>query len=218
MNKQYKIIDVLLLIVSLCLMLLLIIDNYVTSDQKKFKLEYEKYNGKESLLYSKKYPTIEIPITNNIEYTSYKKVIKILEKGTGVVFLSYPQCIKSRIIISDFLNDAKKMNVDKIYYANIYSIRDEKKLIDNKVETIKKGTNDYYKILELLGENKKVYKEVGDDSSRIYLPAIIFVKNGNLESVYQSSSDSDEQSFKKMTKKERKEFRKTIRNNIRKIR
>lgn len=118
-----------------------------STDAVKFKEEYNKVDS-----------------DNVFVYRSIKEIIKILENGTGVVYLGFPECPWCQAYVS-YLNDVAKENeISKIYYYNI-------------LEDRKNETEDYKKILELLGK----YVEYDDEGNkRIYAPTIIFVSNGEV--------------------------------------
>lgn len=109
----------------------------------------------------------------NDEYTSVKEdnlfvyktsseIVDILENGTGVVFLGFPECPWCQAY-APYLNDAaKKAGMDQIYYLNIKSIREN-------------NTSDYKKIVKLLGNNL-LYDEEG--KHRVFVPDITIVKDG----------------------------------------
>ncbi len=117
------------------------------TDALKFKEEYTKVED-----------------DNIFVYRSVSEIIKILENGTGIVYLGFPECPWCQAYVP-YLNEvAKSYNVSKIYYYNILNDR-------------KENTDDYKKILELLGE----YAEYDDEGNkRIYAPTVIFVNDGEI--------------------------------------
>lgn len=123
-------------------------DNKETiSDATKFKEEYTKVGD-----------------DNVFVYRNIEEIIKILENGTGVVYLGFPSCPWCQAYVP-YLNEvAKEKGISKIYYYNILNDRKEE-------------TDNYKKILELLGE----YVEYDNEGNkRIYAPTIIFVSNGKI--------------------------------------
>lgn len=116
-------------------------------DNEKFAKEYTK-----------------ISKDNVFVYRTMDEVIKILEKGTGIVYLGFPECPWCQAYVP-YLNEVAKENkVEKIYYKNISQER-------------KDNTKEYQKIMELLGK----YVEYDDEGNkRIYAPTIIFVKDGKI--------------------------------------
>ena len=104
----------------------------------------------------------EVSEDNLFVYTSSKDVIEILETGTGIIFLGFPECPWCQAY-APYLNDvAKEEGLTEIYYLNIRKIRE-------------KNTNDYQKIVSLLGDNL-LEDEAGNP--RIYVPDVTIVKDG----------------------------------------
>ena len=117
------------------------------SDAIKFKEEYSKVDD-----------------DNLFVYRSIEEIIKILENGTGIVYLGFPECPWCQAYVP-YLNEvAAKNEITKIYYYNILNDRKEE-------------TEEYKKILELLQD----YVEYDNEGNkRIYAPTVIFVSNGKI--------------------------------------
>lgn len=103
--------------------------------------------------------------TDNIfVYRNSEEIIKILEHGTGIVFLGFPECPWCRAY-APILNDVAKSNgIDKIYYYNIADDR-------------RNNTATYQKLISILNDNL-LYDEEGNH--RVYVPDITFVKDGKI--------------------------------------
>ena len=194
-------------------------DNKITDDEKNFAVEYENFNGKKSLTSGKKYMEVKIPEKNGVEYISGEKVIEILREGTGVVYFGFPECPWCRNMIVPLL-EVMQEEGEKVYYYNAYSIRDDKDLDENgNIVTYKEGTENYYKILELLGDKADVYEGLNDDSiKRLYFPTVVFVKHGKVVDKHVSTVDSQKTPFKKLNNKQIKELKDIYRKNIKKMR
>lgn len=101
---------------------------------------------------------------NLFVYRDADEIIKILEHGTGIVFLGFTECQWCRAY-APMLNDIAKANrIDKIYY---YNISDDRR---NNTET-------YRTLLSLLDDNL-LYDEEGNH--RIYVPDVSFVLDGQI--------------------------------------
>lgn len=133
-----------------------------TADAIKFKGEYEK-----------------VEEDNVFVYRSIEDIIKILENGKGIVYLGFPECPWCQAYVP-YLNDvAKEVGISKIYYYNILNDRKEE-------------TDNYKKILELLGE----YVEYDSEGNkRIYAPTVIFVDDGKIVGM-DSETAKDTKGFK----------------------
>ena len=215
-NKRLKQIILFLVLVMVVIAIFIIKKEYVTGDEKKFKREFENFNGKTSLSFSEAYPSVKIEKHNGVKYASDSEIVDRMENGTGIILLAYPEGIRSRILLQDFLEVCYQENVKTIYYFNAYSSRDEKEQKDDTVVTLREGSKNYKRILKLLGDQANPYQEVNDGSKRIYFPTIMVVKKGKILYTYQATGE-EESSFEKLTKKQMQEFRKELKENIKKI-
>ena len=67
----------------------------------------------------------EVAKNNVFVYRNIDEIINILEKGTGIVYLGFPEC-KWCQRYTKYLNEvAMDMGISKIYY---YNIREDRKL------------------------------------------------------------------------------------------
>ena len=188
------------------------------SDEVKFKQEYESLNGKSNDK-DKVYKTIDISANNGIKYVDAKEVIDILSSKSGVIYFGFPECPWCRNAIGVLLSARKEAKLDKIYYYNALKIRDVKHLDDaNNVVEDKKGTEEYYKILELLGDKAEVYQGLNDDSiKRLYFPTVVFVKDGKVLSIHSSTVDSQKDPYDSLSKSQKKELKKIYVDGMREV-
>jgi len=101
---------------------------------------------------------------NYYVYRDIEEIIKILEHGTGVVYLGFPECPWCQAYVP-FLNEVADIEgLEKIYYFNI-------------LEDRKNNTKEYQEIVGILS-NYLQYDEEGN--KRIYVPAVIFVSDGEI--------------------------------------
>src|SRR5574344_2332928 len=104
----------------------------------------------------------QVPEDNIFVFKSADDIIKILEHGTGIVFLGFPECPWCQRY-AKYLNEVAKENgASCIYYLNI-------------LEDRKNNTQNYQKIVGLLSGNLQ-YDDEGNE--RIYVPDVTFVKDG----------------------------------------
>ena len=101
---------------------------------------------------------------NYFVYRDIDEIIKILEHGTGVVYLGFPECPWCQAYVPMLNEVADIEGLEKIYYYNIYEDR-------------KNNTASYQQIVNLIGEYLQ-YDEEGN--KRIYVPAIIVVSEGQI--------------------------------------
>ena len=120
------------------------------SDSKKFKNEYESLNG--TKVEGKSVRNINIDKNNPFIYSSAEEVAKKIEnKETFAVYFGFKECPWCRSVIESLIEVSSDLGLEEIYYVDVKNIRDTMKVNDDgKVETAKKGTSGYYKLLKLL--------------------------------------------------------------------
>lgn len=125
------------------------------SDNQKFSEEYS-----------------QVPEYNLFVYRSDSEIIKILENGTGLVYLGFPECQWCQAYVPILNEIADTEGLDKIYYHNI-------------LEERKNNTESYQKIVSLLSDYLQYDNE---GSKRIYVPAVIAVSKGKIVGFNDESS------------------------------
>ena len=166
-----------------------------TDYEVKFKNEYESLNGKANEK-GEEYKNVSIDDDNNVTYIDENKVIDILENGTGVIYFGFPECPWCRNAVPVLISAADEVGMD-IYYFNALSIRDVKELDEyGDIITTKEGTKEYYKIIELLGDNADTYSGLDDESEkRLYFPTVVFVRDGEILGLHSGTVDSQEDPY-----------------------
>ena len=148
MQKRYYIIGF-ILIVGICLSLVFLFNNKENnlSDAEKFKSEYNM-----------------VQEDNVFVYRDQDEIIRIIENGTGVVYLGFPECPWCNYYVK-YLNEvAKDVGIEKIYYYNILEAR-------------KNNTESYKKMVNILND----YLQYDDEGNkRIYVPAVIVISKGEI--------------------------------------
>lgn len=142
MKKNKIIIGVIIIILIISLSIILM--NRKQTDNIKFSKEYE------------------ITENNIFVYKDINQIIKILENGTGILYLGFPECPWCKAYVKYLNETALENNLDKIYYFNI-------------LEDRKDNTEEYQKIVSILQDYLR-YDDEGN--KRIYVPAVISIKNG----------------------------------------
>ena len=213
-----KIAIILSIFIIIGIILYFILDDNATVDEQRFKTEYEELNNKKNDK-GKKYPIVSIPKDNNVIYASFDEVMELLDNGTGILYLGFPECPWCRNAIQVLIETAKDNEVDQIYYFNAESMRDEKTLDANgKIVTTKKGTDEYYKLVDKLEDYLGPYEGLNDESiKRIYFPTVIFVMGGKVVGIHVDTVESQIDPYKKLTEKQQKELKQIYTNNINKI-
>jgi glutaredoxin len=128
----------------------------------KLYQNYQNKNKTDAIKFSEEYT--QVPNDNIFVYKSSDEIIKILEHGTGIVYLGFPECPWCQRY-AKYLNEVAKENgASCIYYYNILDDR-------------KNNTEIYQKIVSLLSGNL-LYDDNGNE--RIYVPDVTFVYNGKI--------------------------------------
>ena len=147
------------------------------SDASKFKEEYESYNGEKT----------SIPSDNVIKYSTITELLDIIKNKSGVIYLGYPTCPWCRNAITPLLEAASSTSLDRIYYLNMYEVRDIISYENGEFITTKEGSEDYKKLLERLDSILDEYvlgdlngNEVKTGEKRIFVPLVVFVRDGKI--------------------------------------
>ena len=116
----------------------------------------------DSVKFGKEYASVDAD--NVFVYRNIDEIISILENGTGLVYLGFPECKWCQAYVPYLNSVAKENNLEKIYYFNILEDRNN-------------NTDEYMEIVNLLKFYLK-YDEEGH--KRIFVPAVIAVKEGKI--------------------------------------
>lgn len=147
MKKKILIISIFVLLIGTLICLLIFNANQNETDGEKFAKEYGS-----------------VSVDNVFVYKDIDEIIKILENGTGIVYLGFPECPWCKTYVK-YLNEVAKENeIDTIYY---YNIREERQ----------NNTDKYQKIVSLIS---KYLQYDNEGNKRIYVPAVIAIKKGEI--------------------------------------
>ena len=122
----------------------------------------KKDNNTDNIKCSKEYTSVSKD--NVFVYRSKDEIINILEHGTGIVYLGYPECPWCMAYVPLLNEIAKNEGIEKIYY---YNIREDRK----------NNTEFYQKVVSILNDYLN-YDEEG--KKRIFVPNVTFVKEGKI--------------------------------------
>ena len=164
-----------------------VINNNKVTDAEKFSEEY-----------------IEVTKDNVFVYRDINEIINIMEHGTAIVYLGFPECPWCQTYVK-YLNEvAKEEGIEKIYYYNILEDRSN-------------NTAEYQKIVKLLSGNLQ-YDEEGNE--RIFVPNVSFHLEGEIVgNDYETSKDTHELDNPEdyWTEEEVKDLKDTLRNYMKQI-
>lgn len=147
MKKYIKYVIALTIIVILVIIVSTLTIKEPLKDNEKFASEYTT-----------------VTKDNVFVYRNAKEIINILEKGTGIVYLGFPECPWCQTYVSILNEVAKEEGIKKIYYFDILDDR-------------KNNTSNYKKIVELLKGNL-LFNDEGIE--RVYVPDVTIIKNGEI--------------------------------------
>ena len=127
-----------------------------------FVFHQEEAEVSDALKFQSEYSKVEKD--NVFVYRSADEIIRILEHGTGVVYLGFPECKWCQQYVTYLNEAAKNNNITRIYYLDILDDRND-------------YTEEYQKIVSLLDEYLE-YDEEGN--KKVYVPAVIVVDGGKI--------------------------------------
>ena len=184
-------------------------------DSVRFEKEYEGYNGKQ-ISDNLKYMEVDIDDENPIVYATVDDIVELLKDGSGVIYFGYPECPWCRNAVPVLLDAAEEVGISKIYYMNMKDQRDEL-IVDDNGNIIAKdtGTADYKKLLTVLDEILDDYiikdkdgNEYNTGEKRIYVPLVVFVKNGEIVGTHIDTVPSQTNPFVKLNDEQEDELEK----------
>ena len=164
-NKKMFVLGFTLIVIGLILLYFFLIkkEDSKETDAQKFKNEYTKVSD-----------------DNPFVYRNIDQIINILEKGTGVVYLGFPECPWCQAYVPYVDEVAKKVGIDKVYYFNIQEDR-------------KNNTEEYQKIVKILNAYLSNDEE---GNKRVFVPALIVVKDGEIV-VFNDETSLDTKGYEK---------------------
>jgi len=149
--------NIILLVGAILLILVVIVTTVLILNK-----EPKQKDKTDAVKFSEEYTKID---ENNVfVYRDMKQIINILEKGTGIVYLGFPECPWCQTYVK-YLNDvALDLGIEKIYYYNIRQDRND-------------NTEDYQKVVSIL---EKYLQNDEEGNKRIYVPSVIALKKGEI--------------------------------------
>ena len=183
------------------------------SDAVKFKKEYESLNGTKSSS-NKTIRTISIDKENPMVYSTADAIVEKMENNeTFVVYFGFASCPWCRSMLESFLQSAKDNNIKKIYYVDVYDIRDKYEVNkEGKLEKTEEGTDGYNELINLLGnvlDDYNITTESGETLStnekRIYAPNVVAVVNGKAVEMVEGISSKLEDPYSELTEEMKEE-------------
>lgn len=196
-------------IMYIMLLFLFLIGCSKNDDANKFKNEYEDLNGV-TMSSGKEYLSMEISSNNIIKYNTIEEIIDIIENGTGVIYLGFPECPWCRNMIPALFEAADSTALEEIHYLNMYDVRDKLSLDeDGNIVTEIEAQEGYNELLNALSSILDDYvltdsdgNEVNTGEKRIYVPIVVFVKDGIIVDHHVGTVDSQVDPYIPLTEEE----------------
>lgn len=185
-----------------------------TEDAKKFKEEYEAYNGLKTED-DEVYPTVDVNKKNVMYYATSKEILTVLKEGTGVIYFGTPEDPWSRNAVNVLLQASEATALRRIYYLDLSKKYDIYEIKNKKAEKIKEASASYYEMVKLLDPYLNAYllydgeKTIDTGVKRIFMPFVIFVQEGKIISTREGTTSShinNGNGFIKLTNSEQEEL------------
>ena len=188
----------------------------------EFKEEYESINGVVNKN-GKEHRAITIDEDNPYIKTTPEEIVKMINnKETFFLYVGDSLCPWCRSVLEKSIEVAKKYNVKKIYYIEIWDdegneiLRDKYELKPILTKTIE-GTDSYKFLLEKFDSVLSEYTltdteghKITTEEKRIYAPNYFYIKNGEVvkmvEGISEKQKDSREELTEEILKDEEEQF------------
>lgn len=175
-----------------------------------FKNEYESLNNTVREKDGKTIKEITIADNNPVEILNEEEVVELLGSKTGLIYMGFPDCPWCRTLLPVLFKTLDNMNISKLYYLNIGSIRSTLVLNEqNQVEVKEKGSTGYYKILEKLDSVLEPYylttesgKKIDTKEKRLYAPTVVGVKDGKIVGIHVGTLESQKDPYEDLSEKD----------------
>ena len=196
----------------------------VVTDATKIKEEYENLNNKINEDNQRIYPNVNLSENNLFVKSNEEEIIKVIEGESGVIFFGNSADAYSRTIIPLIDEISRNLEIDKIYYFDITSIRDTIDLDDLNEPIIKeKGSNGYYKLLELLDNELPTYyvtkdgKEIDTHEKRIEVPTFIVTKNCKIEGIHIGTVENQKSGYDELSNEDKNKLKEELEDLMKKV-
>ena len=204
-----------IVVVGFCVFLFINRDEPLT-DAEKFKQEFEMYNG---LVYDdleEDVLEVSIPEDNPFVYLVGRDILDVLDNEDAYIFFGYATCPLTRAAIEALIEVAREEDISKIYYVDIYEMRDEYEVGDSIVpDKIIDGSDVYYEILDFFGDNLETYYVVDDNGmfrydtgvTRLNSPTLAAIKDKEVVAMHEELVPSYDYTNRALTSEEYQELK-----------
>lgn len=181
-----------------------------------WKEEYESLNGEKNDA-GRPYPTVTFPEGLQISLPTEEEVLGLFRNGTGILYFGFPECPWCRTllpVLSEVLTEHPGI---ALFCYDLRPERDEYRLDENgELQQIREGTAFYSRLLDILDGWIGAYQGLDDDSlKRIYMPTLVFLKDGVIQSVHINTVDGQESGYDPLTDEQRAELKSILEEAVR---
>ena len=185
-------------LLSLLLCVLLVCFPGAAQETPDFCEEYAALNGAPTPDGLHRYAAVELGAEVPFTYAGIEEVAALLEGGTGVLYLGFPECPWCRCLLPALYDACLRAGQTAgVTCFNAQPLRDELSLAaDGSVQVEKEAAPAYETLLGLLYDHLTPYEGLGDESiRRIYFPTTVFVRDGEITSVHIGTLDEQEDPY-----------------------
>ena len=171
--------------IILIILFLLIISGFLLG----YKYDYD-LKQTDSYKFNNEY---NISLQNNVKYLNISKSLEILKNDNAIIYIGSANDETCQKVVPLLVNVINKYHIDNFYYLNIDDEEPTFDIIDNKLVKTKDGSEDYYKLLEILDPllKEKIItkdgKEYKTNEKNITLPFVITIKNGSISNYHEGT-------------------------------
>lgn len=159
--------------------------------------------------------SVNISSNNPIIYISEDEILEKIKSEKGVVYFGFCDCPWCRSMIETLFSVANDLNIEKIYYVDVKNIRDTIEFNENnELITTKKGTDGYYKLLNILNDVLTEYtikdknnNSISTNEKRIYAPNIVTFDNGKILGLETGLSENQTDAYQDLNDAIKKEMK-----------
>ena len=188
-------------IISILALLMFVLVGCQKKTVDPFKQDYEAINGTKSTSGKTFFP-VTIPDENVYNIARDTDVQDLIKGGTGVILFGFADCPWCRNTVEIIDEAAKAVHLDKVWYVDVKTMRDTKKMSGDQVVIEKEGSKLYQEMLEAWHDDLPVYDGINDDSRRIYSPLVLVVVEGKIVGSHVGSLDEQTDPFVKLDAKQ----------------
>ena len=176
-----------------------------------WKEEYESLNG-EKTESGELYPTVYISEELTVAFPTEEEVLGLFRDGTGILYFGFPECPWCRTllpVLSEVLSEYPGIT---LYSCDLRPERDEYRMEANgEIRQIREGTEFYGRLLSVLDGWIGPYQGLNDDTlKRIYMPTLVFLKDGAILSVHINTVDGQKSGYDPLTDEQREELKSAL--------